>query len=602
MRTAPKIYSYTRFSSKKQRHGDSVRRQIDAIEEWAKNEGGKLTLDTSLRDEGVPGYMGRNAKVGALARFLKAIEEGMVAPGSVLVVENLDRLSRNEPLEGLDLLKTIIRAGVEIVTLHDGRRYTRENMSRDVVFLINALLILARGYEESDTKSKRLSASWQNKRRMVTQGQIISSWVHPWLRVVGAKKNGARTDFSEAKIVVVEERARVVRQIFAWAKDGWGYMRIASELRSRRVKPWGRASWSITRIAKIIKNRAVIGEYQPCRYEGGAYGKRTPDGSPVKAYFPRIVSDEDFENAQPSVTGNPGGRRGKWVRLLSGLLVDPRDRAMHVHSNAGGTFPAYQTAAHLVAPGEKGMRWSAEHLDRCVIAACREINWNRLYSGGHKQQDQLEALLKEIAKEEAMVRRKIENAAEAILSGGTFGDLIKKQVQQFEEKLTALKAERLKAQSQLDEYRRASVAEPTMFAQAIPSDSTLRAKLRLELQALVEKVQVWPDGRTPDSFWKPALERAKELSPPRARHSITNGAVMGAVRLYFKNGQAFTAYVTFVKEGKNRCADVVAVAKPLGMSEAEWLQIREHAHLGESGAAEEPTPRTPIRHRRASMK
>jgi len=125
-------------------------------------------LDTSLRDEGIPGYMGRNAKVGALARFLKAIEEGMVAPGSVLVVESLDRRSRNEPLEGLDLLKTIIKAGVEIVTLHDNRRYTRENLSRDVVYLINALLILARGYEESDTKSKRLSASWQNKRRLST--------------------------------------------------------------------------------------------------------------------------------------------------------------------------------------------------------------------------------------------------------------------------------------------------------------------------------------------------------------------------------------------------------------------------------------------------
>ncbi len=112
MDAAPMIYSYTRFSSEKQRHGDSVRRQLEAVEAWCKNEGGGLTLDTSLRDEGVPGYMGRNAKVGALARFMKAIEEGLIAPGSVLVVENLDRLSRNEPLEGLDLLKTIIKAGV----------------------------------------------------------------------------------------------------------------------------------------------------------------------------------------------------------------------------------------------------------------------------------------------------------------------------------------------------------------------------------------------------------------------------------------------------------------------------------------------------------
>jgi DNA invertase Pin-like site-specific DNA recombinase len=581
MNAVPMIYSYTRFSSKKQRHGDSIRRQVEAVELWAKNAPGGLKLDTSLRDEGVPGYKGRNAKVGALARFLKAIEEGMVAPGSVLVVENLDRLSRNEPLEGLELLRTIIRAGVEIVTLYDNRRYTRENLSRDVVFLINALLILARGYEESDTKSKRLAASWENKRRMAAQGQIVSSWVHPWLRVVGAKKVGNRTDFSEAKIIVIKERARIVRQIFKWAKDGWGYQRITKELRSRRVPQWGRAGWSSTRIAKVIKNRAVLGEYQPCRYEGGAYGKRVPDGAPISDYFPRLISDDEFENAQPTITGNPGGRRGKWVRLLSGLLVDPEDRPMHVHANAGGTFPNYQTAANRLKPGEKPARWSMEHLDRCVIAACREINWSRLYSNDTTEQDRLVSLLEDIAKEETTINRKMENAAAVIMNEGRLSTILRTQVDQLEQKLDALKNEKRKAQSQLDELRKASVAEPT-FSHEVPSDLPRRAKLRTELQTILEKIQVWPDGRTPDSFWKPALERAKELAPPRSRQSIADGHVMGAVRLFFKNGQGLTIYVTFVRKGKNRLTQIVAVAKPLGMAETEWARIRAHTRLGES--------------------
>ena len=595
------IYSYTRFSSGKQRHGDSIRRQVEAVEKWAKNAPGGLSLDTSLRDEGVPGYMGRNAKVGALARFLKAIEEGLVAPGSVLVVENLDRLSRNEPLEGLDLLKTIIKAGVEIVTLHDNRRYTRENLSRDVVFLINALLILARGYEESDTKSKRLAASWQNKRRMVAKRQIVSSWIQPWLQVVGANKIGNRMGFSEAKIVVVEERARVVRQIFKWAKGGWGYQRIARELRSSKVQPWGRAGWTTTRIAKVIKNRAVVGEYQPCRYEGGAYGKRVPDGAPILDYFPRLISDDDFENAQPTITGNTRGRRGKWVRLLTGLLVDPDGRPMHVHANAGGKFPTYQTAENRMKSGEKPARWSMEHLDRCVIAACREINWNRLYSNDTTGQDRLAGLLEEIAREEITIKRKMANAADAVLSEGTFGDLMKTRVDQLEQKLTSLRNEKRKAQSQLEELRRASVAEPT-FGQEVPSDLSLRAKLRTELQTILERVQVWPDGRTPDSFWRPALDRAKELAPPKSRQSISDGHVMGAIRLYFKNGQGFTAYCTFVRKGKNRRAEVIAVAKPLGMTESEWARIRAHARLGEPAAQTVSTPHAPTRHHRVSMK
>ncbi len=600
MPAVPRIYSYTRFSSGKQRDGDSIRRQVEAVEHWAKKEASGLQLDTSLRDEGVPGYKGRNAKVGALARFLKAIDEGMVAPGSVLVVENLDRLSRNEPLEGLELIRTIIRAGVEIVTLQDSRRYTRENLSRDVIFLINALLILARAYEESDTKSKRLAASWENKRRLVTQGKIVSSWVHPWLRVVGAKKAGNRMDFSTAKIVPIEERARVIRKIFKWAVGGWGYQRIARELRSAREPRWGRAGWSTTRIAKIIKNRAVIGEHQCYRYDGGAYGKRVPDGAPIKDYFPRIISDDDFDNAQPTVTGNPGGRRGKWVRLLSGLLVDSEDRPMHVHANAGGKFASYQTAANRLKPDEKSARWATEHLDRCVVAACREIDWRGLYSGDTTEQDRLVSLLEEIAKEETTIKRKMQNAAAVVLDGGAFSDLLQKQVGQLDDKLVSLKNEKLKAQSQLDELRKAIVAEPT-FGHDVPSDLNLRAKLRAELQTILGKVQVWPDGRTPDSFWKPALERAKELAPPRARKSIASGQVMGAIRLFLKNGLEFTVYVTFVREGKNRRAEVIAVAKPRGMSETDWAQIRSHTRLGESVGQKVSIPRAPTRHRRVSM-
>ena len=589
------IYSYTRFSAKGQRHGDSIRRQIEAVERWAKNESGGLRLDTSLRDEGVPGYMGRNAKVGALARFLGAIEAGIVAPGSVLVVENLDRLSRNEPIRGLRLLETIIDAGVEIVTLHDKRRYTRESLSRDLPSLLNAVLILARAYEESDTKSKRLASSWQNKRHLAAQGQIVSSWVHPWLRVVGTKKVANRMDFAVAKIVVVEERARVVRQIFEWAKSGWGYQRISKTLRSQQIPPWGRAGWTTTRVAKVVKNRAVVGEYQPCRYEGGAYGKRVPDGAPIPNYYPRIISDKDFADAQPTRTGNLGGRRGKWVRLLSGLLVDSRDRPMHVHANAGGKFPTYQTATNRLMPGESPERWAMDHLDRCVLAACREINWHRLY-GEDAEQDRLNALVDELTSEEMGIKRKMENVADVVLNGGEFGELLKAQVQQLERKLVSLRHEKFTVRSQLEDLRRARAAE-LEFDRDVPTDVVTRAKLRTELQALLEKVQVWPDGRTPDSFWRPALERAKELAPPRSRKSIESGNVMGALRLNFKSGRSLTFYVTHVKEAKTRRAEIIAVAKPLGMTDVEWTQIRAHTRLGESAIRLESIPHAPTNHR-----
>ena len=87
-----KAYSYLRFSTPEQSKGDSKRRQIEGAEEYAKANG--LVLDEKLRDEGISAYSGANRDKGALGGFLKKVEKGLIPTGSVLIVESLDRLSR----------------------------------------------------------------------------------------------------------------------------------------------------------------------------------------------------------------------------------------------------------------------------------------------------------------------------------------------------------------------------------------------------------------------------------------------------------------------------------------------------------------------------
>src|SRR4051812_46296558 len=112
-------YSYCRFSSERQRKGDSIRRQIEAARVYAKAQG--WTLDDSLRDEGVSAFKGKNAATGALKRFLDRIEDGTVKPKSRLLVESLDRLSRNDVTDALQLFIGIIKSGIEVITLADGK-------------------------------------------------------------------------------------------------------------------------------------------------------------------------------------------------------------------------------------------------------------------------------------------------------------------------------------------------------------------------------------------------------------------------------------------------------------------------------------------------
>jgi DNA invertase Pin-like site-specific DNA recombinase len=89
-----RAYSYVRFSTPDQAKGDSYRRQTEAANEYARRHG--LVLDTELTftDLGVSAFRGANAKTGALGVFLEAVKDGTIAPGSHLLIENLDRLTR----------------------------------------------------------------------------------------------------------------------------------------------------------------------------------------------------------------------------------------------------------------------------------------------------------------------------------------------------------------------------------------------------------------------------------------------------------------------------------------------------------------------------
>jgi DNA invertase Pin-like site-specific DNA recombinase len=128
-------------------------------------EAHNLILDETLRpqDLGVSGFRGDNAAKGALKGFLDAIESGHVRKGSVLIVESLDRLSRNHVMEAMELWSRILRSGVLIITLNPEREYSVEAVNKEPFCLLEAILIMIRSNEESETKAMRVRSSWEKK-------------------------------------------------------------------------------------------------------------------------------------------------------------------------------------------------------------------------------------------------------------------------------------------------------------------------------------------------------------------------------------------------------------------------------------------------------
>jgi hypothetical protein len=308
MKTA---FSYCRFSSAAQAKGESKRRQIEAAERWAVANG--YTLDTTLSPEdlGVSAFRGLNANEGALAAFLQAVDEGRVPRGSVLIVESLDRISRQEVPDALELFLGILRKGIKLVTLIPTAEVF-DRQSLDTTKLIVAIVILGRAWEESAVKSDRGKDKWTKRREAMREGKTIGNICPRWL-----KSNESRTKF-----VLISEKIKVVKRIFEWFELGEGTHSIAQKLNAKSVEPLGHGrAWSSGQVYHVLTNRQLIGEKQPRELVDGQLAS---SGEVIKEFFPVVIDRDVFNRVQLQLKRRCVGRagpRGKHVtNLFTGLV------------------------------------------------------------------------------------------------------------------------------------------------------------------------------------------------------------------------------------------------------------------------------------------
>jgi len=374
-----KAYSYIRFSTPQQLKGDSLRRQLEGSRAYA--EAHDLILDDSLRDIGISAFKGKNATEGALKKFIELVEAGRIEKGSILILESLDRLSRQQVFSALGLFSSILSAGVEIVTLADNQHYTAESIN-DVGQLMFSLISMSRSHEESAVKSKRLAASWENRRKLAVEGKRPMTGQCPrWLRLSDDK----------TRFEVIEERAEVIRDIFRQSLAGNGQRKIAANLNERGISTFSRGDmWHSSYIAKIIRSKSVVGEYQP-KQKGEAIG------DPIPNYYPTIVSEDIYYKAQSARVSrmNPSsaGRKGlKFSNLFSGLCKCLECGATY-RLIKNGRSHMFRCNSHYMANGcECDKRWRYHDVENAALLTLSEkIDWFSALGGHTNNKQRLES-------------------------------------------------------------------------------------------------------------------------------------------------------------------------------------------------------------------
>ena len=261
----------------------SVTRQVEHAKAYAATKGWAVDDAHVYVDDGISG-----AEFAARPGYIRLMTAlAPKPPFQVLIMSEESRLGREQIETGYSL-KQIITAGVQVW-------YYLEDRERRLDSPLDSLLMAVSGFSDSMEREKarqRVTDKFQQKARA---GHVCGG------RVFGYD-NVPVDGHVERRIN--EAEAAVVRDIFAWSAQGWGFTRIAkalNEQRARCPRPQGvrPAGWSPSTVRDVLLRdlyRGVVVWNKSRKRD--RWGRVAPSGRPESEWLRREapelrVVDED---------------------------------------------------------------------------------------------------------------------------------------------------------------------------------------------------------------------------------------------------------------------------------------------------------------------
>ncbi len=234
--------------------------------DWCARKGLKLS-QRSFINRATSAWRGKNLQDGALAELVRVVK-----PGDMIVIEDNDRLSRQDAITAMVNLRQIVNKGVSVVILKTGVEVTSQNYNDASVLFPNFFqAFLANA--ENEKKSFRGKQAWAKlKRQIIEERKPIRQKLPSWLE----------WDEDTKRPVVVEHKAAVVRRMFKLALEDYGVVPIARMLKDTpTISRNPSKGWSGSYVWLTLNNMSVLGY---C----------THVDPPVAGIYPTIITEETF--------------------------------------------------------------------------------------------------------------------------------------------------------------------------------------------------------------------------------------------------------------------------------------------------------------------
>ncbi len=318
---------YCRLSLDDKQEGDSssIQTQKIMLEKYAK-ENGFIIHDFYVDD----GYSGLNFDRPDFQRMLNDIDAGKV---NMVITKDLSRLGRDYIMTGYYTDIYFSKKNIRYIAVNDDIDTIKDN--NDIAPFKNIL---------NDMYAKDISRKIKTaKRQRMMQGRYVAS--QP---AYGYKVNPS----NRGQLIIDEEAAEVVREIYRLALTNLGVVRImnilnergilppsvykanngdirfikAVETRRKRNKNYEIDLWNTETIGKILRDMVYVGDMENHKYEVKNYKTKKCTKVPKDEHIvvhnthEAIISREDYAKVQELIKSRQRPSRYDFPNVFKGLL------------------------------------------------------------------------------------------------------------------------------------------------------------------------------------------------------------------------------------------------------------------------------------------
>jgi Recombinase/Resolvase, N terminal domain len=284
-------FSYRRYSSQNQTENSSLERQRQENETVCLEKGWKL-IDLPP-DKGVSAYkitdldeqMAANFHKGTLGAFLKRVKKGEIPKGSVLMVERLDRFSRNYFDLVFPVWLELLQSGIEIFSSVSRTLYTLEEIRKNPMLAAMALIELANANKYSQELGNKITKSFNIRLALCQQGMKMNlgSWTPRWIDFIG--------DSTKPGQFKLNDHAKTIERICLEYLSGQSMYKIARGLIADKVPTLLGGKWAQGTVANLLRHQGLTGNI-------------VIKGIELKNYYPALITQIQFNKLQAKLSEN----------------------------------------------------------------------------------------------------------------------------------------------------------------------------------------------------------------------------------------------------------------------------------------------------------